>query len=105
LNLIFPENSPPNPKTNVHGIDVFAKANANDVVNSKGIFNLTLGSYKYISNDVSGKIKPEHSRWKDTVFLKAPKVYQFRVRWTKNDYEEGLTPKDTYFSIPLDQLR
>jgi len=27
------------------------------------------------------------------------------VRWTKNDYEEGVTPKDTYFSIPLDQLR
>lgn len=29
----------------------------------------------------------------------------FRVRWTKNDYNATASPKDTYFNIPLDQLR
>ena len=105
MNLIFPENSPPVASTRVHGINVLAIGTAQDVLNSKGTFNVTLKALKYVTNAKSTNIKPEHSRWKDTVFLKAPRIYQFRIRWTKNDYEEKLSPKDTYFSIPLDQLR
>jgi hypothetical protein len=58
LDLIFPENAPADPKTKVQGIDVFAKATATDVLNSQGIFNLTLGSFKYITNNGTSKIKP-----------------------------------------------
>ena len=30
------------------------------------------------------------------------KVFVFRIRWTKNSYKGG---DDTYFNVPLDQLR
>jgi len=37
--------------------------------------------------------------------VKAARAYVFRVRWTKNDFNATAVPKDTYFNIPLDQLR
>lgn len=32
----------------------------------------------------------------------AYKVFVYRIRWTKTDYKGG---DDTYFNVPLDQLR
>ena len=87
LNLIYPENAAPTPKTKVQGLDLLARATATDVINIKGSLTLKAGELKYVTNEGSTKIIPEHSKWKDTVFLKALRVYQFRVRWTKNDYE------------------
>jgi len=80
-------------------------ATATDVLNGQSIYNVTLGGLKYVTDSGTTRLRPEHERWRDTVMVGGRRASIFRVRWTKNDYNATLVPKDTYFNIPLDQLR
>ena len=80
-------------------------ATATDVLNAQSIYNITVGSYKYVTNAATTRVRPEQSRWRDTVTVPSTRAFVYRVRWTKNNYNATAVPKDTYFNIPLDQLR
>jgi spore coat protein A, manganese oxidase len=49
--------------------------------------------------------KPHYKRWKDTGSVDAKTVSVFRIRWAKSAYDKNKVGGDTYFHVPLDQLR
>jgi hypothetical protein len=64
------------------------------------------GSYKYITGNGQPSPKNFYSKWKDTAYVEGQKAFQYRIRWTKSNFDEKVDPvKGTYFHVPADQLR
>jgi hypothetical protein len=89
LSTIYPENPAEN---KISGLDLFLRDNS--------------GAYKYIKDEGKASPKVFYSRWKDTAYVEGHKALQYRIRWTKSDFDEKVdVAKGTYFNVPADQLR
>ena len=42
--------------------------------------------YQYVSSEGTPSAKPYYRRWKDTAIAKGLMAYQFRIRWTKSQF-------------------
>ena len=61
--------------------------------------------YKYAISEGGPSPKVFYSRWKDTAYVEAFKVLQYRIRWTKSNFTAEDAAAGRYFHVPADQLR
>jgi hypothetical protein len=103
LASIFPENVAD--KNKISGLDVLKECTAEDEDNLKPYNMSCKGGSFYITNPGGEPhSRSFYGRWKDTAFVEVKKVFQYRIRWTKSDYNQTRDGAN-YFNVPSDQLR
>jgi FtsP/CotA-like multicopper oxidase with cupredoxin domain len=103
LASIFPENVAD--KNKISGLDVLKECTAEDEDNLKPYNMSCKGGSLYITNPGGEPhSRSFYGRWKDTAFVETLKVFHYRIRWAKSDYNQT-RDKSNYFNVPSDQLR